>query len=208
MREMVFADEADEILFYIGNTPASRQMLREPIIKRIGEIVRLGYVRERGDEGYGDLGGSVNCFVHACFNLTNEQIVSLGLDEFKYMFVSPFGGFEDSSVLAAKEEMMDFVRQTGLEIEDELVPKVLKENQYRVALYFSRGFIENMGGKDFHFLVQEKDGSWSGKCGSMTHHVDHFDKLEESLPHGPGNRYMLDSVMIVTNPYAPEEKQK
>lgn len=208
MTEPVFVDEYEEILYYMEGTYASRRMLREPFVKKLNEIVRIGNVRNRGDQEYGVLGGLVNCFEHACFNLTNEQIISLGLNEFKYSFVNPFGGFDDSSALTAKEEMVEFLQQTGLEVEDEKTPKILKENQYRVALYFSEGFTKSNRGKDFHLLVQEADGSWSGKRGSDSDIVDHFDKLEESLPHDISNRYILDSVMVITNPYAPAERQK
>lgn len=208
MKNFVFADECEEVLFFMENTPESRRQLRQPIIKVLNNIFQLGYVRARGEEEYGRYGGSVNCFEHACFNLTNDLIDGLGLNDLKYCFASPFGGFDTTSVQSAKEEILDFVRQTGLEMKEEKFPKALKANQYRVALYFSEGFAKAFRTKDFHLLVQEFDGSWSGKRGSQSDIVDHYSKLEESLPFDHSNRYVLDSVYVVTNPYASAEKQK
>ena len=208
MSEAVFMDEIEEAIFYLENTEASRRMLRKSFAKQLNCILKLGHIPNRSEQKYGNLAGLVNCFEYACFNLTNEEIETLGLDEFKYSYASPFGAFDLSSIESAKADMVDLLQQSGYVVEFEKEPKILKSNQHRVALYFTEGFTKENRDKDFHLLLQGLDGTWSGKESANSDRVEYFDKLEESLPHDVGNRYILDSVMVLTNPYAPAEERQ
>ncbi len=210
MSETIFMDECEEILFFMENTPESRRMLREPIAKKLHDILRLRNIANGEMQAHERfLGRGGNCLEYACFPFTREEMESLGLDDFKYSFVSPFGAFDVSSIKSAKAEMVEFLQQSGYEVEFEKKSKILKSNQHRVALYFTEGFTKANRGKDFHLLMQKKDGTWSGKTGADSQTIEHFDNLEESLPHDVSNRYILDSIMVLTNPYAlAEERQK
>ena len=198
-------DDEEKILFNMELD--GRNYMRKPIIKKLQEIIKLGHVPCRGDEYYGKFGGYVNCFEHACFNLTNKQIESLCLDDWRLSFRSPFGEFDENSIEKSREEMFHFVTQTGLKVEKGLPTKILKSNQYQVALYFSK-IVNRDIIDDFHFLLQEKDGTWSGKCGDMSTNVEHFDSLETVLPHTTISKYVLDNVFTITNPYASEKQSK
>lgn len=182
-----------------------RNYMRKPIIKKLQEIIKFGHVPCRGDEYYGKFGAYVNCFEHACFNLTNQQIESLCLDDWRLGFRSPFGEFEENSIEKSREEMLNFITQTGLKVEKAFPTKILKNNQYQVALYFSK--ITNSDNiDDFHFLLHEKDGTWSGKSGDMSTRVEHFDALETILPRSMYSKYKLDNVFTITNPFASEKQ--
>lgn len=198
---MVFSDECEEIIYYFENTCESRRLLRAPILKKLKEFVGQGHMPCRGDEDYKDFGCHINCFGHI-FGLSNAQLGTLGLDAFKYSLLNPFGGCDERSTDKAKQEMMDFIEQAGLLVEEEKIAKVLKSNQYRVALYFSEGFINGNGRKDYHWLRQRRDGAWEGKRGADSDIVDKFDSLPKSLPFDCSNKYILDSVSVVTNPHA------
>lgn len=163
---------------------------------------------DRGDEEYDMFAKYVNCFEHACFNLSNRELEELGIDCFEYTYRSPFGEFSQNSIHEAKEEMLEFLTQTGLLVEKFDGKKILKSNQHKVALYFSEAFEREQGERDYHFLLQRKDGKWSGKCGDMSSRVESYETLEETLPYAFNNKYKLDTVLVLTNPYASEERQK
>ncbi len=197
----------DDILYFFEKTYESRQKLREPIAKQLNCILRIGGgIFWRGDEDYAEVGGSVNCLFHACYNFPNKVIKTLGLDDFKYTFINPFGEFDDSSIEKTKQEMFDFLRKTGLTIRKNT--EILKANERRVALYFSEGYKRNCGSRAFHFALQEKDGLWSAKRGFGSSTVDIYDNLKVELPYQATNKYKLDSVFVIKNPYAPAERQK
>ena len=55
------------------NTPK-----RQAIIKKLNMIYKKGYMPEREKETYSDLTTKVvNCFGHACFNLSNKELENL-----------------------------------------------------------------------------------------------------------------------------------
>ena len=186
---------------------------RVPVIKKIGKIFELGYVPSRGDETYSFktknsilTGNILNCFAHACFNLTNEQIDELNLYEDE---IFDLQGYNRSNLSQMKKEdvaqhFAGLIKDAGLIVEPCLEETVLNGNQWKIALYFDE--IEFGGSKslrDFHFLIQEEDGSWSGKAG-YTPRVKKFDKLTEKLDY----YYSFYECYAITNPFAEEGKAK
>lgn len=186
-------------------------MDREPVIKGLNEVFRMGYLANRGKEKYGSFSFYANCLEHACCNLTNEQLealdkrlIDLGMSEYDYFFTNPYGGFSENSIVQAKDEIFDFLRRTGLKVDVETVKQELKSNQYRVAMYFSEAYTTGKGTKDVHFILQERDGSWSSKEGGGE--VEFMPTLENILPFRNSNRYVLHNKLIITNPYAKIEE--
>ena len=193
------------------NSCYNHLMDREPYIKGLNEIFRMGYMPIRDKQLYGGYSFYTNCAGHAFAQLTNElldkldkRVQELGLNDFDYFFGNPYGGFSKVSVEDAVNGVLHFWRKTGLEIEVEPVRTELKFNQYRVAVYYSQAYITGQGEKDLHFTFQERDGSWSSKEGGGE--VEFLPNLEESLPFRSNNRYILHKILKVTNPYAKEEK--
>ncbi len=185
-------------------------MNREPVIKAVNEILRKGYF-PREKEKYGAFCFYANCLAHACFNFKNSQLETLdkrlpelGMDEFDYIFKNPFGEFSENSLTEAKSEIFDFLHRTGLQVEVETTQKELKQNQYRVAMYFSEAYTTRNGEKDMHFVLQERDGSWSSKEGSGE--VEFLPNLENTLPFRNNNRYRLHNILTITNPYGKNEE--
>ncbi len=182
-----------------------RIFMRKPIVKKLSDIVKLGYVASRGDEPYQKYSVLVNCFEHASFNLTNAQIKTLGLDDLRFMLRSPFGEFDMSCIEKSREELLNFITQTGLLVEKAEPSKTLKNNQYNIAMYFAKNEITS-DLIDFHFLLQEKDGTWSGKCGDISETVEKFSSPAPILPFTPVCKYKLDNLFTITNPYASKSK--
>ena len=206
-RDALIDDYYDDILFCLQNTYQSRLRLRAPIVKKMNDIVRLGDSFDLDNQDCEELSDKGNCLLRACYpRLTKKQVEALGLDDLRYTFMNPFGEFDDSSIESAKREMFEFISQTGLIIQKD--KKILKANERRVALYFTEAYSKGFGRKDFHFLFQERNGSWSGKRGCDSNIVDTFPKLETELPFEAANKYKLDSVIVIKNPYAPAERQK
>ena len=186
---------------------------RVPIIKRIGKIFELGYVPSRGDETYyfktqnSIMTGHIfNCFAHACFNLTNEQIDELNLYEDEIFHMQGYnrdilGTLEKKEVA---EHFFGLIKDAGLIVEPCLEETILNNNQWKIALYFDEiEFGKDRRLRDFHFLLQEKDGTWSGKAG-YTPRV----KTVETLPEELDFYYKFYECYSITNPYAEGGKTK
>lgn len=168
----ISSQEVLDETFYFDFSRSGRNYIRQPIIKKLQEVLKKGKMPDRGDEEYDMFAKYVNCFEHACFNLSNRELEELGIDCFEYTYRSPFGEFSQNSIHEAKEEMLEFLTQTGLLVEKFDGKKILKSNQHKVALYFSEAFEREQGERDYHFLLQRKDGKWSGKCGDMSSRVE------------------------------------
>ncbi len=165
-------------------------MNKEQTIVAIKDMFKKGYVPSRYDEPYAASGGMVNCFEHACLNLKNNQIEKLNLD---WEGVYAFDFFAASYNVAEKTALR--LNIMGLIMEPDKVSHIkLSKNQWRIALFYQNSF---------HFLLQEKDGTWSAKK-NWTTIVEHFESLPEKLSLC-GDTYNLHSVHIITNPYAESE---
>ena len=180
-------------------------------ILKLKKVFMLGYCPERKGESYSFVNPytdinyyqQINCFAHACFNLTNQQITSNcfeknDIDSFKNLIDDYWE--EDKSI---ERKLTTFVRKTGLKIEECSDEEDLEENQWRVALYFFTGYFF----RDFHFLLNEKDGSWSSKYG--TEDVLEFfeNRPDEFVVEKYGDHYQYYGTYKITNPYAGKNKE-
>lgn len=170
-------------------------------ILKLKKIFRLGYLPNRGKEQYSFVSNSANvtnCFEHACFNLTNEQLKDFNENDLKNFFALPVLANVDLS----REEMFDAVKKeiakTGLKVKK--TAENLKENEWNVAMYFSNYDI------DVHFLLQEKNGGWSGKFG-QSQKTDHYSFLPLKLV-GVLTDYKLYKVFTIENPYLSKENKE
>lgn len=182
----------------------------KPVVKKLREIFELGYVPSRRGESYyyktqsGDLTKDlVNCFGHACFNLTNEMFDKFDITiEDKYDMQAITGRIDSLSKKQVSLKLLDFVRDIGLMVERCPKEAKLKANQWKIALYFDQiTFGKETFLRDFHFMKQENDNSWTSKI-SFTSRV----AVEEDLPKQFTNYYRLYDVYKITNPHAKIER--
>ncbi len=186
------------------------------MFKKLQEIFKNGYVPDRGDETYkftlphrdpdmfsilktGDL---CNCLGHACFNLKNEHFEKYKINISDSRF---FQGFikdketRENDVMAQK--ILNKIKAVGIIVSPAQNTEVLKNNQWRIAMYFDRiGIGSTNYLRDFHFIIQEKDKTWSGKD-SWNFDVHKYDKLPEICD----DYYKLYNVYTLTNPNAREK---
>ncbi len=135
----------------------------------------------------------INCFAHACFNLTNNIIIEQNFTLEECAYFRKFSiNLENPKLF--EESIFEFINQTGLQIQPCFSNQQLDENQWKVALTFSKG------GIDFHFMLQEKDGLWSSKCG-RTDRIDKFRTLPKNYQPNEVFVYDLYKTYIITNPY-------
>ncbi|MBE7074170.1 MAG: hypothetical protein E7379_03675 [Clostridiales bacterium] len=184
-------------------------MAKEGTILKLKKVFSMGYVPSRGAQSYSFVSQiskdyyffHANCFSHACLNLTNELIDSANLSFYDSLNFSLGNIFSSTD---AEYEFTSFLQQIGLTTKfvnnDDLIndfPCFLNENQWIVALYFC----ENSN--DFHFFLQEKDGSWSGKY-SYKNIVEHFDELPccYTAPNVQKDKYYFINKYLITNPHA------
>ena len=179
----------------------------------------MGYVPSRGSQSYSFVNQksgepfylNANCFAHACFNLTNEKMqeINLGYND-ALSFADHVTLF--SSIYDIEESLLKFIKATGLKIRqinnfDPIInlPTLLKNNEWKVALYFCK----NGSFKDFHFFLQEKDGNWSSKYG-FNNNIEIFNKLPEKycVNNEYKDTYYYHNTYLITNPYAPEIENK
>lgn len=182
------------------------------MLKKLQQIFKLGYVPDRGNETYRCLinnhendtiftGKLCNCFGHACFNLKNkhyeEYKITRNDKHFFYDFINDIKTKSNDEVARI---LLKKVEEVGLSISLAKNTETLKNNQWKVAMYFDRitfGKTEVL--RDFHFLLQQKDGSWQGKNG-FTFNV----KTYETLPLYCEQYYTLHKTYTITNPNARE----
>lgn len=177
--------------------------IKRNLIKKLRNIVSLGHVPNRELENYfyitqnnEDVCMCINCFAHACFNLSNEDIEMLGITEKHGQFFGNFNGFFTTPDEGLERQIVDFVEKTGLQMRPVLKhDEALNRNQWKVAMYIDH---MNWFGKDFHFFLQEKDGSWSHKQGYSSN-VQKKETIGEKH-----QQYDYYKTFIITNPFARE----
>ena len=175
--------------------------MNKSTIKKLNEIFKLGHLPSRNGEDYSIMTFEfINCFAHACLNLTDKEIVDFDISE---MNSREFGNFFRRTKEDTSQQIINTLTQAGLKVEPCDQDKVLKPNQWKVALYFE--FFHTIN-KDFHFLIQEKDGSWSGKVGySRKCHI--FNYLPKEIEAGKCF-YLYYGTYCLTNPYAEKTSVK
>ncbi len=169
------------------------------VIKSINKVLRLGNPF-RGTQKYIYHNHSyVNCFCHACFNFSNDDIENFLSDCPTKIYGNFFIGTGEQTIKPTKQHMVDFIKSTGLKIEKCKKNTILKPNQYKVALFFAVS--KHSPHRDFHFLRQEPNGQWTGKNGFRSNKVEIFETLPKTLPYTGNNPYKLNEVFVITNPY-------
>lgn len=179
-----------------------------PAILKIKDLfLKQGYLPSRKNQSYEVVspntqkpyGLGINCFGHACLNLTNEQLDSLNLSEQDaHIFdIKEYSYEPDEYIEKNFIKRMERFGLTAKHCKKSYVPQ--NENEWKVALYF--GYI-NFFDTDYHFLKQEKDGRWSGKIGWKPRDVEQFDKLPKVYISPLGTRYYLYKTFIISNPEA------
>ena len=162
------------------------------MIKKLNMIYKKGYMPEREKDRYATLYADiVNCFGHACFNLTNDSLREL--DDYKDELIDFFRNFYGIGFANYFNEAKNRIRQVGLKIEQSSPSEKMQKNQWKIAYYVMH---DEFSGNDLHFLIQERDGKWNGKLGTNPA-VEVFDKL----PKVYNDKYHLAGIYKITNPF-------
>lgn len=184
---------------------------RSECVLKVRKIFELGYLPARKDQAYHIIcegtqvpyARQMNCFSHACLNLTNEQLDKLKLDNYDtYVFDIKSYQYQPKEEIA--KTFPKRLKRFGLIAKhcDKEENSILK-NQWKVALYF--GFSRSTLDYDYHFLKQEEDGTWTSKIG-WSNGFEILDSIPDIYHSPSGTDYHLDSTYIITNPYAETEK--
>lgn len=168
-------------------------------IRKLQKIIKQGHVPNRGLEPYIKTYALANCFEHACFNLSNLQ---LKYGHIKECDTYDFSHFHSPEKDETFEKFANYLKETGLNIEKCSKNKILKSNQWIIALYFEPLYPVC---KDYHFLLKEKDGTWSGKVG-FSKNIETFENLPKEMDNNCF--YELYDTFCITNPYAKEDNIK
>ena len=174
------------------------EVKRTGIIKKLNMIYKKGYMPSRGIKEYGKVFTPVvNCFGHACFNLSDELLN--GLERDKNKLGKFFREFKTFGIQNLFREAKQRIRDVGLRIEESRVSEKLQKNQWKIALYTRS---DEFLGNDLHFMIQTDDGKWTSKLGSSSD-IEVFDRLPQDF-HGT---YDLYGVYKIKNPYLKVEKE-
>lgn len=169
----------------------------QALIKKINMIYKKGYLPEREAKKYSLLyTKAVNCFGHACFNLSNKDLKTMDPDLLNELFRN-FGGCGFTNYFKVAQER---IRQVGLKIETSSVSEHIEKNQWKIAYYIMH---DEFKGNDIHFMIQTKSGKWTSKLGSSSK-IEVLDKLPKNYK----KDYSLMGVYKITNPYVKLDKEK
>lgn len=183
----------------------SEMKAKRALLKKLKTVVSMGHTPRRQMENYffttqanQDICSCVNCFAHACFNLSNEEIEKLGITESQGQFFGTFNSDFTTPDEGLERQVVSFVEKTGLEMKPLLKQsETLNRNQWKVAMYIDHSGL-SLFGKDFHFFLQEQDGSWSHKRGYFSN-VERKEIIGERY-----QKYDYYKTYVITNPYARE----
>lgn len=139
----------------------------ELLLRRLQQVFHDGYRPARGTQSYNvklknktKAYAMVNCYGHACFNLQNEQ-----LNDYNFETMPLFGNFSGmfyDTQSQATARMLDFIRATGLRVEECDPDKPIEEfKSWKVGIYFEKHEYK----RDFHLLLEEQPHLWSSKIG-------------------------------------------
>ena len=169
------------------------------MIKKLNMIYKRGYLPEREAKEYSLLyTRAVNCFGHACFNLSDSDLNELD----PYMkelerFLRDFGNCGIGNYFKVAQER---IRKVGLQIQESSLSEKIKDNQWKIAYYI---MCDEFRGTDIHFMIQTKSGKWTCKRG-LDSDVEVFDKL----PANYDKDYSFAGVYKITNPYVKLDEEK
>lgn len=155
-------------------------------------VYKKGYLPAREKMKYSKLHTSVvNCFAHACFNLTEKDLKELNpyMPELHDFFCN----FDNCGVGNYIKKATEKIEKVGLKFEKSSLEEKIKENQWKVAYYVMH---DEFLGNDLHFMIQCKDGKWTSKVGLMSK-IEVYEKLPETYHED----YDLVGIYKITNPY-------
>ena len=169
------------------------------LIKKINMIYKKGYMPAREKEKYSELHAkSVNCFGHACFNLSNDDLKQMDkyMPELKYFFRN----FNSCGIRNYFSEAQNRIENVGLKIERSSLSEHVQKNQWKIAYYLMH---DEFLGNDVHFMLQDRNGKWYSKTGSNAE-IEVFN----TLPKVFNKNYSLMGVYKITNPYIKLENEE
>lgn len=159
---------------------------------KLNTIFRTGFVPRRGLMPYFFAGHLANPFEHACFNLSDLQLI---VNEFDIDDADVFSDFYtgEEGKLSARDRMVNFVRETGLKVVQSGFDCPLMKNSWRVALYFNDSL--DLNKKNFQLMRLEEEGIWTGK-------KDWGEKIfaHKRAPEKLDDEYTLFDVIDISNP--------
>ena len=182
---------------------------KEIIIDKLKQIVTSGHIPSRFHKNYDFNSAFIsNCFIHACFNLTDEQLQYF--DENKLCEIKKHINHYSTDE-EIKESLFSVVKATGLKIVRTNENHPCNNNQWIVAFYLGAiRYSLELGVRpvyeDYHFMLKERDGGWSEKCGTLSE-----INITENPPisyESNGNVYILQGYYLITNPYAEFKNNK
>ena len=163
------------------------------IVKKLNKIYKMGYMPSRGKMVYTfESANMVNCFGHACFNLDDKN-----LEKFKSVkddlkdFFTKFS--TEGNTRNFYERAKEKVSQVGLGFAKSDLKEKLQNNQWKVAYYIMNDVFR---GRDVHFMIQEKDGTWTSKLGTKSE-LEIFDVPPQTYRYD----YELVGIYKIKNPY-------
>lgn len=196
-----------------------KETRKQQTILKLNKIFKKGYLPSRKDALYkayhktdnNELKWYANCFIHACFNLSNEQLQNFNLKEMEDLF-DHIDYKKVSNSDKIKESLFSVIKKAGLKVEKTSKNHKCNNNQWIVAYYlaikdYNLG-IKNKLYDDYHFILKEKDGKWSEKVG-VTSTVNVYNEPPQKLQRpNSQNIYFLQGYYLITNPYAKKARQK
>lgn len=178
---------------------------RKSLIGKIKPIIKQGHMPCRGKMPYPvyfeELNKNVNCFEAAFLNFTNSQLLKINIDFVESLVLGGQYAWARAETTDEMEcDIAEFLEDCGLQVSECPQNAILKNNQWKVALFLSTQW-QTTG--SYHCLLQEKDGSWSAKDGFSG--KEHFyDKLEERI-RCCDDVFDFLKTFAVTNPYVKEK---
>lgn len=192
---------------------AGKALERKHLLRKLYKVFKDGYRPARGNEYYNvklDNGvkayEQVNCLGHV-FNLRNQQFNDYKIKPYK-MF-GYFSGLRASRFKEdATEQMFDFIKETGLKIEECDPKKTITDfKSWKVALYFH----DTPWHKDFHFLLEDAPRNWSSKLGFEPYVEHNYElvppKIYRNLVDNNPDPYEFYGTYKITNPNADENNR-
>ena len=183
---------------------------REHLLGKLRQVFRDGYRPARGAESYNTLLKNglwayeqVNCLGHV-FNLRNQQFNDYQIKP--YVMYGHFPRRQCSSNRAWAGEMLDFIKETGLRVNEcDPMEPITDFRSWKMALYFSPN--------DFHYLLEDAPQHWSSKCG-VANYFEQIDRRKAphkyrycNLPGPEFDTYHLYNTYKITNPHADENNR-
>lgn len=178
---------------------------KDSAINKLNKIVKSGHIPSHSSKTYNPRTTFVsNCFIHACFNLSDKQLYRF--DENEATEIMKHINYDKCSTgEEIKDSLFSIIKKSGLSIERVGRNHICKANQWIVAFYLIASKYSLQQGvrriyDDYHFMLKEKDGKWSEKRGGSPE-INIIDKQPITIPNYH-SQYVLQGYYLITNPYA------